>query len=137
MTTKKKEDPYKVWNFQNIRNKPKNYRKISAKSETIPNQAMSLRELIDRYRRGMPIPGSSNEPKFGGEDMLGINPATLDLVDRQIIMEKGIAAAEEYNYEKEKAEAEKIQKADDKRVEEELQKRALEAEREEAEKEKP
>lgn len=50
-------------------------------SKTIPDQTMSIRELVDRFARGLPVTGNVNEPQYMDPDdpMSGINPKSLDL----------------------------------------------------------
>lgn len=37
-------------------------------SLTIPDQTMSLREILDRYSRGLPVDGMAGEPIYHGEE---------------------------------------------------------------------
>ena len=62
------------------------------KSETLPDQTMPLREILERYSRGLPITGTVGEPEYYGEDGLGIDARSLDLTERQEIIDKGIQA---------------------------------------------
>lgn len=55
-------------------------------SQTIPDQSMSLRELLDRHARGLPLLG--REPIYHGEDMEMPNLATLDLAEQQQMREE-------------------------------------------------
>jgi hypothetical protein len=64
---------------------------ISEPSQTIPDQTMSIRELIKRYASGLPL-GGGNDPIYEGEDGDGIDPRRLDLAERQ---ELEIAARQE------------------------------------------
>jgi hypothetical protein len=53
-------------------------------SETIPDQTMSMRTILEKYAKGLPLGGSkdgiySDDP----ENDSGIDPRTLDLVDIQ------------------------------------------------------
>lgn len=64
---------------------------ISEPSQTIPDQTMSIRELVKRYASGLPL-GGSNNPIYEGEDGDGIDPRRLDLAERQ---ELEIAARQE------------------------------------------
>lgn len=54
------------------------------KSMTIPDQALSMREIMDNHTRGFEIPGNL-DPIFEDPEMQsrGINPRTLDYVDLQ------------------------------------------------------
>jgi hypothetical protein len=64
---------------------------ITEPSQTIPDQTMSIRELVKRYASGLPL-GGANNPIYEGEDGDGIDPRRLDLAERQ---ELEIAARQE------------------------------------------
>lgn len=53
-------------------------------SETIPDQAMSLKTLLERHTRGMPLP--NNQMNLFDEDYDLPDMKTLDLVDQDEIM---------------------------------------------------
>jgi len=55
-------------------------------SMTIPDQTMSVRTIVDRYTRGLPVTGFT--PIYDGEDFYMPDPRTLDLVDRAELAEK-------------------------------------------------
>lgn len=60
----------------------KRYIQNNQKSRTIPNQSMTINEMVARYRKGLPIHGSKNVPLYtGGEPMVNLD--NLDLIDRQ------------------------------------------------------
>lgn len=43
-------------------------------SETVPNQSLSLKTLLDRYARGLPLSGNASEPAYyGDEEMPDLN----------------------------------------------------------------
>lgn len=42
-------------------------RVITDKSQTVPNDTLSLRELLDRHARGLPVTGNTAQPTFTGE----------------------------------------------------------------------
>ena len=53
-------------------------------SETIPDQSMSIRTLLDRYSRGLPISGERTPIWQQGDDYNDMpDPRTLDLAERQ------------------------------------------------------
>jgi len=54
-------------------------------SMTIPDQTMSIRTIVDRYAKGLPI--SAFTPIYEGEDFYMPDPKTLDLVDRAELLE--------------------------------------------------
>jgi len=49
-------------------------------SLTVPDQSMSIKEILDRYARGLPMEGKV--PIYEGEDGDGIDPRRLDLSER-------------------------------------------------------
>jgi hypothetical protein len=54
-------------------------------SMTIPDQTMSIRTIVDRYAKGLPV--SAFTPIYEGEDFYIPDPKTLDLVDRAELLE--------------------------------------------------
>lgn len=56
-------------------------------SLTVPDQTMSMRQILARHSRGLPI-SNGKEPIYHGEDDYIPDPRTLDLVDRQEYAEK-------------------------------------------------
>ena len=92
----------KVFNALNASEREKNYRVFTQPSQTVPDQTMTIKEILERYAKGLPI-GGGLEPIYGEDDTNGINPRTLDLVDIQEIKEfnkKNIAELKE-KFEKE------------------------------------
>jgi hypothetical protein len=57
-------------------------------SETIPDQTMSMREMLTRYAKGLPVGGVKEAIWDEHEENWGINPKTLDLVDIQAMKEE-------------------------------------------------
>jgi hypothetical protein len=55
-------------------------------SMTIPDQTMSIRTIVDRYTRGLPITGFT--PVYEGEDFFMPDPRTLDLTERHEMAEQ-------------------------------------------------
>lgn len=76
----------KTW--MNAKYHPKNYEVNNQPSETIPDQTMSIRTILDRYSRGLPI-GGSKEPMWQEDDDFNDlpDPRTLDLAERQEMAE--------------------------------------------------
>jgi len=59
----------------------KSYKKFTMPSMTVPDQTMSIRTILERYSRGLPIGGRLDE--YYDEDDNLPNPLTLDLAERQ------------------------------------------------------
>lgn len=58
-------------------------------SATIPEDSMSLREMLDRYARGLPLPESRLQPYYNEREILPpIN--SMDLADLQTLKENAI-----------------------------------------------
>jgi hypothetical protein len=76
-------------------------------SQTIPDQALSVREILQRYANGLPL-GGTNEPIWEGEDGDGIDPRRLDLAERQ---ELEIAARQELAEIEERLKSKKVEKS--------------------------
>ncbi len=60
---------------------PKKYKIFTQPSQTIPDQSMSIKTILERYARGLPVGGRLDE-YYDEEDNLP-NPLTLDLAERQ------------------------------------------------------
>jgi hypothetical protein len=55
-------------------------------SVTVPDQTMSLRQILERYARGLPVSGVLKTPIYDHENDLP-NPATLDFAERADLSE--------------------------------------------------
>lgn len=62
------------------------YETTDKPSMTIPDQTLSIREILARYSRGLPI-DNTKVPIYDGEDEFYPDPKTLDLADRQAMRE--------------------------------------------------
>jgi hypothetical protein len=69
---------------------PCNYEVNDEPSLTIPDQTMSIRTLLDRYAKGMPLEGIMANPQYQeGEDYDDLpDPRRLDLSERQEFAEQ-------------------------------------------------
>lgn len=83
-TTKKTR--VRKWKTQyNAEEFPKGYEKPRGVSLTIPDQSMSLKTLLERFTRGLPLPSASGygaEQYYGDDEDYMINPATLDISEK-------------------------------------------------------
>lgn len=59
----------------------------TAPSSTIPDQTMTMREILERYARGLPIEAGKVPIYEGDEDYIP-DPRTLDLAERQQLKEQ-------------------------------------------------
>lgn len=75
----------KVKNSLNAKDFPKNYRKILTPSLTVPDQTMSIRTILERYSRGLPVGGRLDVIYDEDNDLP--DPRTLDLAERQELEE--------------------------------------------------
>jgi hypothetical protein len=75
----------KVKNTLNANNFEKNYKIFTQPSMTVPDQSMSIKTILERYARGLPVGGRLDE-YYEEEDDLP-NPLTLDLAERQELEE--------------------------------------------------
>jgi len=91
--------------------------KITEPSQTVPDQAMSVRELLSRYASGLPL-GGGNDPIYEGEDGDGIDPRRLDLAERQ---ELEISARQELAEIEERLKSKKAEKSKSKLTEEQIE----------------
>jgi len=69
----------------NANNFEKNYEINEQPSMTVPDQTMSVRTILERYTRGLPVNGWT--PMYDEEDDLP-DPRTLDLAERQELAEQ-------------------------------------------------
>lgn len=83
-STKDKINDMKVFNALNAHEREKKHRVFTQPSQTVPDQTMSIKEILERYAKGLPI-GGGLDPIYEEEETNGINPRTLDLVDIQEI----------------------------------------------------
>lgn len=60
---------------------------IDGPSQTVPDQTMSIRELIDRFARGLPL-GSGQIPLYEGDEEFNPDMKTLDLAEQQELVEQ-------------------------------------------------
>lgn len=65
---------------------PKKGKVFTQPSMTVPDQSMNMREIMDRFAKGLPLPDQKVE--LWDEDSDGIDPKVLDLVDLQEISMK-------------------------------------------------
>ena len=74
----------KVKNYMNRESFPKNYKTFTQPSETIPDQTLSIRQILDRYARGIPMdvkqPIWDENPTF--EENF-TDPRRMDLAERE------------------------------------------------------
>lgn len=83
-------------------------------SKTVPDQSLTVREILDRYARGLPASGVRQEIWDGEEDLP--DPRTLDLADIQELKEANeadIARMRSDLAKQEKAKKEKKKPADE------------------------
>jgi hypothetical protein len=71
----------KVKNSLNANEFEKNYLVFTQPSQTVPDQTMSMRTILERYARGLPVGGRLDE--YYDEDDTMPDYRTLDLVDIQ------------------------------------------------------
>lgn len=73
-------------------------------SETIPDQSMSISEILRRFAQGLPIDGARVSEYDEGEDILeGVNWQTLDLAEKAVFVDnvKAELAYLQKNYDQE------------------------------------
>jgi hypothetical protein len=76
----------KVKNSMNASQFEKNYEKNGLPSMTVPDQTMSIRTILERYSRGLPV-GGRTDIYYDEDDTLP-DPRTLDLTERQELAEQ-------------------------------------------------
>lgn len=78
-----------VKTYFNREEHPCNYETNDLPSETVPDQTMSIRTILDRYARGLPV-GGQLTPEWQEDDEYNDlpDPRTLDLAERQELKEQ-------------------------------------------------
>jgi hypothetical protein len=71
----------RVKNMLNANTFEKKYKIFTQPSLTVPDQSMSIKTILERHSRGLPVGGRLDE-YYDEEDTLP-NPLTLDLAERQ------------------------------------------------------
>lgn len=66
---------------------PKKYEVNTQPSKTIPDQTMSLKTILDRFARGIPMNVGKTPIYENDENALGIDVRSLDLADKERIKE--------------------------------------------------
>ncbi len=79
-----------VKTYFNREEHPCNYEHNDLPSLTVPDQTMSIRTLLERYARGLPLDGLMNNAEYQeGEEYDDMpDPRTLDLSERQEFAEQ-------------------------------------------------
>lgn len=72
-------------------------------SKTIPNDAMSIPEMLDLYARGLPVDGMEKVPVYHGEEQHYPDMSKMDLADQEAFIQY---AQDDFNYKKSKYESE-------------------------------
>ena len=94
----------------NSKNLPRNYEVNGMPSETIPDQSMSVKQIMQRYAQGMPL-GGQREPIYEGEDFeyAGIDFNKLDLSEKYDLLQENLQRIEDMKYELQQQEFKKQQ----------------------------
>jgi len=90
------------------------YKTTNKPSLTVPDETMTLRTILDRFARGLPITGQDKEPIYNGEEGLGVDIRTLDISEREEIANKARRELKEI--------ADRLQSGHDNRMRETLKK---------------
>lgn len=75
------ENTRKPWNAANVHLRPKNYKVNDEPSMTIPEQSMTVREIMNRHVRGIPTSGHNPETAEYDPDAIGVDLRKLDLAE--------------------------------------------------------
>lgn len=70
-----------VYNSLNVSHRPKNYKIFEQPSMTVPDQSLSIKQIIDRHTKGLALGGSKTPIYDEDGESMGINPKTLDLTE--------------------------------------------------------
>jgi len=115
-----------VYNTLNAHTRPKNYKIFEMPSMTIPDQSLTIKQIIDRHSKGLSL-GSTKTPIYDEEnETLGINPKTLDLTDLHDLATENKQRIKNLNATMQKNAEKEAQEAADKALELAIQKRLTE-----------
>lgn len=78
----------KVKNSLNARYYPKNYEVNTSPSKAIPDQSMSLKTILDRFSKGLPITSNTQTPISGHTAKEGIDIRRLDLAEKETLLDE-------------------------------------------------
>lgn len=73
---------------------PNRYEVNNGVSLTVPNQALSIKEIMDRFSRGLPINEPVKIPIYHGDDEFYPDPRKMDLAEREMLIEQNRAELE-------------------------------------------
>lgn len=102
----------KIWTSQNVQDRPQQGEVNSLPSETVPNQALSVREILTRFAQGIPPDIQQREVFYSedNDDLRGIDISEyhdLKNSNRQLIRDLKTVKPEPEKPESEKPEPEK------------------------------
>lgn len=80
----------------NSRTFPKKYESVFSPSLTVPDQSLTMRQILERYHRGLPLTDVKTPIYEVNDDSpldewSGVNPATLDISEHQAIYDARMA----------------------------------------------
>lgn len=71
----------KVYNSLSAHMRPKNYKVNDEPSMTVPEQSMTVREIMNRHVRGIPTSGNDPDSAVFDPDAIGVDLRKLDLAE--------------------------------------------------------
>lgn len=84
------EKKFKIRDWMSYDHESEKYEKNTQKSLTIPDQALSIKEILNRYARGLDVEGF--KPIYDDDDITAEDympdPRTMDLAERQEYQEQ-------------------------------------------------
>lgn len=76
--------PVYPWRTQfNNQSLPQDQQRFRSPSRTIPDQSMSVKEILNRYAKGLPLHSSKQVGEYYGDDQYYPDVAKLDLSEKQ------------------------------------------------------
>lgn len=78
-----------IKNWLNYNDFPREFEKFTEPSQTVPDQAMSVTEILRRFARGLPL-GGQRVPIYEGEEDVTPDLRTLDLAEIQELKENNL-----------------------------------------------
>lgn len=114
---------------------PKYHETITGPSQTVPDQALSLQELLLRHTRGLSL-GATQHPVYMGDEDYFPDLRKLDLSEIHELKKRNAEEIDDYENFIDAEQKEKLKAASDAKFEAEIQKRLAE-EQEKAQKSEP
>lgn len=107
------EKSKEIWNSLNARERRTKGLECKTPSLTVPDQSMTIREIMERHAHGIAMPVGKEPIYSEDENQLGVNLKKLDLVELQELRERSQALIEGHLKGKQTAEKKEAKKREE------------------------